>query len=503
MLNRNSYNPDVLTCLANLSSDEVFTPPKIVNEILDLLPQKIWRDKNIRFLDPVCKTGVFLREIAKRLDNGLEKDMPDKQERINHILKNQLFGIAITEMTSLLSRRSVYCTKTANGKYSVCETFDNPDGNIRYERTEHTWENGRCAFCGANKENYERGEELETHAYEFIHVEDPKEIYNMKFDVIIGNPPYQLNDGGGTGKSAKPIYQLFVQQAKKLKPHFLTMIIPSRWFSGGKGLDGFRDEMLNDSRIRHLVDYTDSRECFPGVDIAGGICFFLWDRDYEGHCTVENIHNGKSDVSTRPLNQYDTFVRDSVSLSIIKKVTKLSGSFLDNVVRSRNPFGLDSKVRPQRRGDIKLIWSGGQGLYSASKVSSGKELIDKWKVMLSKASFDHGGQPDKDGKRRIFSKIEAIPPGTICTETYLIVGCYENRNQAENMVYYLKTRFCRFLVSTILFTQNIAKSRFKFVPDLDMDHLWTDEKLYKKYQLTKEEIAYIESMIRPMEANNE
>ena len=141
----NQYNPDVLSCLANLSSDEVFTPPPLVNQILDLLPKTIWSDKNVRFLDPFCKSGVFLREIAQRLDVGLKQKIPNKQKRINHIFKSQVFGIAITELTSLISRRSVYCSKTASGKYSVCETFDHTQGNIRFERVEQSWENGRLA----------------------------------------------------------------------------------------------------------------------------------------------------------------------------------------------------------------------------------------------------------------------------------------------------------------------------------------------------------------------
>ena len=323
-LNAN-YNPDVLTCLANLSNDEVFTPPALANHILDLLPPELWQNKDARFLDPVCKSGVFLREIAKRLLVGLETQIPNQQERVNHIYKNQLFGISITELTGLLSRRSVYCSKTANGKYSVCDQFTNEQGNLIFKRIEHTWKNGSCTFCGASSEAYNRGEELETYAYQFIHTDRPEAIFKMKFDVIIGNPPYQLGDAGPT-KSASPIYNLFVEQAKKLSPRYLSMVIPARWYSGGKGLDEFRNEMLKDNRIRQIVDFPEAIDCFPGVQIKGGVCYFLWDRDNAGDCKVITSRKGESvSAMTRPLleNGCETFIRYNEAISILKKVQAL------------------------------------------------------------------------------------------------------------------------------------------------------------------------------------
>lgn len=497
-----NYNPDVLTCLANLSSDEVFTPPQLANQILNQLPAELWQRTDTRFLDPFCKSGVFLREITRRLLVGLEKEIPDLQNRINHILTKQVFGIAITEMTALLSRRSVYCSKAANGKYSICNAFDDNKGNIRFRNVKHTRENGRCAFCGASEEGYDRGGELESHAYEFIHTEKPEELFDMKFDVVVGNPPYQLSDGG-FGRSASPVFDKFVQQAKKLNPRFLTMVIPSRWFGGGKGLDGFRTEMLNDERIRRIVDYEDSSEVFPGVSVAGGICYFLWERDYKGMCEVANMHGGVETVSERRLNEFSTFIRQGQAIPIIRKVLAQGEKPMSEQVSSYKPFGLRTYVKPQKTGDIVLHWQKGEGPYRRKDITAGVEMIDKWKVIASRSGHEHAGNPGTDGSRRVLAKTAILPPGTVCTETYLVIGNYPTESQAQNLLAYMKTRFFRFFMSLFMYSHGITKDTFAFIPILDMTVRWTDSELHRRYGLTKEEIAFIESKIRVMEAQDE
>lgn len=497
-----NYNPDVLTCLANLSNDEVFTPPNLVNDILDLLPNELWSNPNAKFLDPVSKSGVFLREMAKRLMKGLETAIPDKQERINHIFSQQLYGIAITELTSLLSRRSVYCSKIANGKYSICDSFTTEQGNIHYERMSHTWENGKCTYCGASQEVYDREDSLETYAYNFIHTDKPEKIFKMKFDVIVGNPPYQLSDGGAQA-SAKPIYQLFIQQAKKLNPRYLTMIIPARWYAGGKGLDSFRNEMLQDDRIKILYDFIDSFDCFPTLghnQIKGGICYFLWDREHKGNCNVFSIQNGiiKSN-SERPLLEKNavSFIRYNEAIPILRKVLEKNEDSFSQIVRPAMTFGFrtffkefDSKQ--PKENHVKVYANRSQGYIKRSKVTQATNWIDTWKVIVPEAIGV--GDMTKDVLKPILSE-----PNSINTETYIMNGPYKSEIEASNVITYIKTKFFHFLLGLKKITQHTTTNTYQFIPMQDFSKSWTDEKLYKKYGLTEVEIAFIESMIRPMD----
>ena len=508
MKTQNNYNPDVLSCLANLSSDEVFTPPKLANEILDLLPKEIWRDKNTTFLDPVSKSGVFLREIAKRLLEGLEDQIPDKQKRIDHIFDKQIFGIGITELTALLSRRSLYCSKNPNRteklKYSVTDVFNNEQGNIFFDKTNHTWQNGRCSFCGASQSEYEREEGFETHAYQFIHNKLNDKIKNMKFDVIIGNPPYQLSDQGDSKEGARqrggaiPIYHLFVQQAKKMQPRFLIMITPSRWFSGGRGLDLYRQEMLQDGRISHLTDYPVSAECFPGVEIKGGVSYFLWGRDRTGDCEVKTVRGNNVSISTRPLLEEgsDIFVRFNESIEILKKVLLKKEKSFSDFVSNQKPFGLRTFFEGEKRrteDSFKIYTNKGENFVKSKDITQNLGWVNKHKVYVSMA-YGAG----EDFPHQIINKPFYGEPGSCCTETYLVIGPFDSKKLAESVVSYMKTKFFRFLVMLRKNTQHASKAVYTFVPMQDFSEAWTDEKLYKKYKLAKEEIEFIESMIRPM-----
>lgn len=537
--------PDILNTLSSLSTDEVFTPLKVVRPMLDGLAvawaanhdgASIWADTSATFLDPATKSGVFLREIASRM---IEAHAPyasdaERQERVDHILTKQLFGLGMSEVTALIARRSLYCSKDATGKYSIATEFSRAWGNVWFERTEHIWTEGtprrlvhptsgtevleypRCKYCPATRATYERGDSLETHAYAFTHNpdNDPGEFIAetfgelMHFDVIIGNPPYQLGDSGGNsvGNFAMPVYQKFVEAAKRLEPRYLTMITPTRWVAGGRNMNEFRAELLSDHRMRSLVDFADSRDVFPSTaDIAGGVSYFLWDAAHDGPCEVVNATaSTRSQPVARYLDEWDVLIRSNQAVSIAHKVEHPTGANnLSHRVSPIQPFSLrtDYRGRSTSAGmkfPITLYQRGGTSFIERRDVPRNHGWLDEWKVFLSRTASEHGGQADRQGLRRVFSKVMVAGPGTACTETYLVANRFPTQLEAEHFAEFLKTRFVRFLVSLRTNTQDLYSDRFSFVPNLPMDREWTDEVLYAEYGLTADEIEYIESTIKPM-----
>lgn len=497
-----THNPDVLSCLANLSNDEVFTPPSVVNQMLDMLPQELFWSSKTTFLDIGCKSGVFLREITKRLITGLADEIPDLQTRVDHILHKQVFGIATTELTSLVSRRTLYCSKYPNCRYSTSR-FETVEGNIRFRNIPHTFVNGRCKWCGASEDQFgdAKRKGLETHAYEFIHTDHPEEIFKMKFDVIVGNPPYQLDDGGN-GVSAKPIYQLFVRQAIKLSPRFLVMIIPARWFSGGKGLDEFRSSMLSDDRIKEIVDYVNAKDCFDALSISGGVCYFLWDRHYHGKCAFTSVNTGNRSNAMRRLDEFPVFVRYNDAVSVIHKVKQISDKPLSTIITSRNPYGIPTSVRGESkrfRNAYVVVSSKGDGYIEKTDVLANLGIADSYKVMITRIMLEHAGEPDKSGQFGVLATVRVLRPQEVCTDSYVTAGCFTSESEANNLANYLKTRFVRFLLLQAASSINLSRGTYQFVPMQDFTKSWTDAELYAKYKLTKDEIAFIESMIKPME----
>ena len=525
------HNPDVLTCIANLSNDEVFTPPEFANQMLDTLAAAwadandgadIWTNPDVTFLDPFTKSGVFLREITRRLTDGLILTFPDLAQRVDHILTRQVFGIGITQLTALLARRSVYCSKFANGPHSIARSFTTEDGNIWFDRTDHAWGGGKrefrvdpltreeiavytnrkCTYCGASEGSYARGDDLETHAYAFIHTDDIRariaELFgdNMQFDVIIGNPPYQLSDGG-YGTSAAPIYQMFVEKALGLDPRFAVFVTPSRWFAGGKGLDVYRKKMLSDHRMHDIVDYPKLYEAFPGVKIRGGVSYFLWDREHDGPCTIQTMWDGQpvGEKATRFLDAYDVLVRRNEAVPILEKVRAKREPTLDTRVSTGKPFGLRTffhgkptasglKDPIQLFGSRKITW------VARSEVPLSDGWIDQWKVLMTAVQGTSAAVETK-----FLSKPIIAGPGTACTETYLVAGRFDAEEQATRYAAYLRTRFVRFLVSLRKSTQHATRDVYAFVPDVPLDRDWTDAFLYERYGLTDDEIAFIESQV--------
>jgi len=494
----NSKEPDILEVIADLSNDEVFTPPSVAKQLLDLLPANVWKDPSLRWVDPFTKTGVFLREITRRLLVGLKEEIPDEHQRLEHILRNMVYGVAITELTSLMSRRSLYCSRSANSDKSVVK-FSTDQGNLIYHRIQHEFFRGRCSECLAAEAEHGGGIETENYAYALLHQEGrrliEKEI-GLKFDIVVGNPPYQSDDESDS-PSSSPIYNLFVEQAMRLSPQYLSMIIPSRWMVGGKGLDSFRQAMLADRRIAKIIDYQNAAEVFPQVGINGGICYFLWDATHEGDCTVTSHFLGEEQTALRKLAKYDVLLRDYRAESIVDKVASLES--MEDLVSARKPFGLATNFsghKVSKPGDLPLLERAGKTWVTKTDIQTGLDLVPSWKVAVRRTGS--GREREKSAVDTVIFRPEVLGPNWVCTETFLLIGPLQSEVQANSVASYVATKFFRFLVSLRKAGQDAPRGTYKWVPRVPFDRIWGDADLVKWFGLTDTEWQLIDSRIKEM-----
>ena len=509
---RPQHVPDILDVIAALSSNAIPTPPKLARALLDILPEEVWTNPNYKWLDPATKSGSILREAARRLMEGLAEWEPDPVKRADHILRNMLYGCGITQMHAEMTRRSVYVSRDATSDFSVVH-FDDSAGNLPFVQADHDYPvnkegkaSGPCKVCGAPV-GLERGTNRENYAYAFIHGAYPTEgMKHMQFDVIVGNPPYQIGmkdaDGNRTA-NILPLYQMFVEQAIAMEPKYVAMIVPSRWFAGGKGLDDFRKRMLADRHLSVIVDNPKLFDCFPGVEIKGGVNYFLWDRDHDGDCEFSTRIDGTiTSTTTRDLREGDgVLMRDNSAATLVAKIRPKPEDSLAQVVSTRDPFGQsittnfkDSQPEPFE-GSVPLVYGSHVGYVRPDQLERNHEWVGKWKVLIPKAGDGHGREVSY-----VLGEPIALAPGSACTQSFLVAGTFDSKDEAENYAYYLTTKFVRFLILQRKTTQDVRPDKFRFVPMLDMTKRWTDADLYKHFKLTKDEIDYIESTIHPREA---
>lgn len=501
--------PDVLETLAQLPNDEVFTPPKLANAMLDVLPAEVWNNPDYTWLDPVTKSGIFLREVFKRLMVGLQKWQPDPDKRREHILRKMLYGAAITSLSADIARRSIYQTKNATGADALdtaikdrIVVFDDSDGNVRFVETEHVLDRqgNQCVLCRAPAKLIR--DQREHHAYSFIHDTYPtKEMAGMKFDVIVGNPPYQIGTEGH-GATASTIYHFFVERAIAQSPRYVLMITPSRWFAGGKGLYNFRDQMIKDRRLVKLVDNPKLFDVFPQVEIKGGVSYFLWDREYDGNCEFSTRVNGSiTSTATRDLRAGDgVLLRDNRAVAILDKIRGRGLPSVEAWCSVTKPFGLTMRanytgsVPEPFEGAIPLIYNNRVGYSRPDQIQRNHQWVDRWKVLLPRAGDGHGREVSY-----VLGEPIALAPGSACTQTYFVAGMFDTEKETENFAFYLATKFVRFLVLQRKLTQDVTPDRFRFVPQLDLKRRWTDGELYEEFGLTEDESGYIEATIQPRE----
>lgn len=455
---------------------EVLDSPRFVNR--GDVTADTMANPSARILELNAKTGLYSLYVAysiykTRISRYRHKDR-DLERRIwQQVLRENVYIVCKTKMS-----RHIACRTLAGftGAHVNVHSFDDLINQITEKVPQFIKRASRPSTYGSNQ---------------------PNEL--MKFNAIVGNPPYQVMDGGNKS-SSKPIYHLFMNVAKKMYPSYISLIMPAKWYNAGKGLDDFRNEMLSDKRLHKLVDFPDSNDCFDGVDIAGGICYILWNAQHNGACSVEQVARGKRTATLRQLDTHDTFVRDLEAVAIVDKVIahETNARFMSEMVSARKPFGLATNVKPIEGGDLHYRYSGGLGEYPSAKITNGVDWVAKWKVIISYLTYDHAGRPGKDGKKRILSTTEILPPNSVCSETYLVAGVFDTKEEAEHLFGYLKTKFARFLIAQQASTQHIKRDSFTWVPIQDFTKPWNDMELYIKYELNPEEVAYIESTIKEM-----
>ena len=453
LLSDETYTPverveRALQKFGRLSNSEVVTPSNVADDMVALLPKEKL-GKNSKFLDIASKQGEFACALYKRFGPEIRKN---------------IYAIPTSNLTCEFTRK-------------VFELLDIPVKNIFSEFNSYD-------LIGENKDTY------------------LKILSDMKFDTIVGNPPYQINVGEKKEKYGMLIFNKFVDISKELNPTYITMIFPSRWFTGGRGLDEFRNSMLNDDRIKYITDYVDSTDIFPTTDISGGINYMLWDKDYHGLCDFTGVHKGKVTRMLRKLNQFETFVRRNDALTIIEKVISRKEHKMSETVSGQTPFGFITTFKGKKepfKDSISLYGSNGVVTHvSRNEVGKNQSIIDKYKVIFTMAAPGGGGS-DKNGMYLLLSSLKVLKPKEICTQTFLVGNSFDSKKNAINCMNYLKCKFTRFLILQSMTSQHLSPERFRFVPLQDFSKPWTDEELYAKYKLTDDEIAFIESMIKPME----
>lgn len=506
----------------------------------------VFTDYNSRILEINSKTGLYPLYMAYSLFKGAKEpnyrkvhltgergkslnaeqyyhQAGDDLEIWKDVLQDNIFVVCRTKMAVSITKRTLAGFRTDIRMNIRCYEHDVPvtdlvSAGVLKAADEHVTKEGKTYFFNGHESlncdminvlrakpelfqnDIVRGNDF-WHVYNSIPKSENEDINNMKFKAIVGNPPYQVMDGGSKA-SASPIYQLFVESAKKISPAAISLIMPSKWFAGGKGLDDFRENTRIDKRMEYIYDYVNAKDLFPTASIGGGICYFLWRKNYNGKCTFTNIMAGHSSTKKRNLDQYDVIVRYNEAVNIIDTAVTDGTKTVADIMLSRNPFGPSSNVRGEllpSEGLIRLMTS--QGIYYVNPdiVKDNKEYVDAWKVTISKVTCEHAGEPDKNGQLKVLSSLKTLEPGTICTDSYLIIGKFETEKEADNLRSYLATKFARFMLLTAVSSINLSKDKFRFVPLQDFSRPWTDADLYAKYNLTEDEIAYIEQLIKPMD----